>query len=136
MKKLYVDSNIWLDYWLDRTVNITPIGCFAERMLERATDCEFTLIVSDFILKEIESNMKTSAETNMSAFRKIGKLNIIRVDGSTFQNAKELASKRDIPIHDAVHALMAKKIGAILVTRDKHFGELEDIIVSKRPEEL
>lgn len=36
---------------------------------------------------------------------------------------------------DAIHAILAKTEGAVVVTRDKHFANL-DFIKAKRPEEL
>ncbi|MBI2047107.1 PIN domain-containing protein, partial [Candidatus Pacearchaeota archaeon] len=53
-----------------------------------------------------------------------------------FGKAKDLSKKRDIPLFDALHALLARDQRATLVTRDKHFEKLSDIISYKKPEEL
>lgn len=50
--------------------------------------------------------------------------------------AKDLASKRKIPKRDAIHALIARDNRAILVTLDRHFKEILDIIKPKRPQDL
>ena len=50
--------------------------------------------------------------------------------------AKDLALKRDIPKRDALHSLIARDNKAILITLDKHFQKLLDIIKPKSPKEL
>ena len=50
--------------------------------------------------------------------------------------AKDLAAKRNIPKMDALHALIARDAGALLVTLDHHFKELTDITKSYQPNEL
>lgn len=53
-----------------------------------------------------------------------------------FGKAKDLFKKRDLPLFDSLHALLAREQKAIMVTRDKHFEKLKDIIIPRKPEEL
>ena len=46
------------------------------------------------------------------------------------------AIKKAIPKRDALHALIAKDNNAILVTYDKHFQKLSEIIKPKKPDEI
>ncbi len=134
--KIYIDSNIWLDFWLDRILNLLPAGHYAKNLLDRVISCEFTIILSDFIFKELETNIKIDVSERMNAFKTINKLTVTDVTKQIFFDAKKLAKERSIPISDAVHALMARQEGAILVSRDKHFKEVEDLIEVRLPEEL
>ncbi|MFH1424376.1 MAG: PIN domain-containing protein [archaeon] len=136
MTKLYVDSNVWIDLWADRMIGLIPVGHYAENMVERALACEFNLVVSDFILKEVEHNLNINAEERLIPLKQAGKLQVEKVDSRTFAEAKTMSFERNIPIHDAMHALMARKVGALLITRDKHFQELTDIVKTLEPSEL
>lgn len=59
-------------------------------------------------------------------------VDIVNITG----RAKDMARKRRIPIDDAVHALVARREKAILVTRDNHFKLLQDVIKTHKPEEI
>ena len=50
--------------------------------------------------------------------------------------AKDLSLKRNIPKRDALHALIARDNKSILVTLDRHFQKIRDIIKPKRPQDL
>ena len=66
------------------------------------------------------------------------KLILIFVESTEKQigKAKDLSLKRNIPKRDALHALIARDNNAILVTLDKHFQQIRDIIEPKRPQDL
>ena len=51
-----------------------------------------------------------------------------------FRKAKDLALKRNIPKRDALHALIARDNKAVLITLDKHFQYLRDIVKIERPQ--
>ena len=50
--------------------------------------------------------------------------------------AKDLSFKRKIPWGDALHALIARDNGAVLIATDKHFQKMEDITKPIRPQEI
>jgi predicted nucleic acid-binding protein len=50
--------------------------------------------------------------------------------------AKRIAVKKKIPRGDALHAIMARDNNLILITRDKHFRQLETISVHYKPEDI
>jgi len=66
------------------------------------------------------------------------KLNIVFVEstGKEIGKAKDLAYKREIPKRDALHALIARDNEAILITLDRHFQKLSDIIKPHSPKEF
>jgi len=66
------------------------------------------------------------------------KLTIIHVEATEKQLgvSKDLASKRNVPRGDALHALIARDNQAVLVTLDHDFRELTDVIKAYRTNEL
>ena len=52
------------------------------------------------------------------------------------EEAKKIATERNIPVGDALHAIIARDNNLVLVTRDKHFENIEDISKHFKPEEL
>lgn len=51
------------------------------------------------------------------------------------EEAKQLSRALKIPRKDALHSIIARDCGAILVSRDAHFLAIKGIVV-KKPEEL
>lgn len=47
-----------------------------------------------------------------------------------------MANQRDVPLRDALHAVIARDNGAQLVSRDWDFEQLKDITKTKKPEDL
>ena len=52
------------------------------------------------------------------------------------KEAADLSKKHNIPLGDAVHGVLARDANAVMVTRDRHFRNLEDISKHYKPEEL
>ena len=50
--------------------------------------------------------------------------------------AKKIATERNLPPGDVLHAIIARDNSLIMVTRDKHFKKLEDITKHYKPEEI
>ena len=53
-----------------------------------------------------------------------------------FKRAKDISKKRDIPLADAFHAIISRDHHAIMITRDRHFELLKDIVKSDKPEDI
>ena len=60
----------------------------------------------------------------------------VEVKENQLKEARKINRERNIPFKDALHAILARDNCAILVTRDHHFEELQDIAVCKKPEEI
>ncbi|MBD3304093.1 hypothetical protein GF343_03035 [Candidatus Woesearchaeota archaeon] len=56
-KLIYVDTNIYIDYFDGRTDYLRPPGEFAYQLLKRTFNCEFRIIVSSLVVDEIEYNL-------------------------------------------------------------------------------
>lgn len=140
MKRVLVDSNIFLDFYLDRRDNLLSLGEFAFQFVKRAVECEFVFIVCDLILEELENALKIKVEQIMKLvfleLVKKRKLLIVDYSDELALEAKAISRERQLPLNDCVFALIAKENNVFVVSRDKHFKELEDTVESFKPEEL
>ncbi len=50
--------------------------------------------------------------------------------------ARVIAECLDVPMGDAVHAIIARDNKYVLITRDNHFRKLDSIVKHHRPEDL
>lgn len=132
MTKLYIDTNVYLDYLLGRKDRLRPIGEFAFELLRRAVNCEFEILISDVVLDELRNNTSEEKINRLLQMLK-RKLIPVKKDNDAVLQAQKI-SKTDF--WDALHYVIAKREGAeIIVTRNvQHFG-FSDLEV-KFPENL
>ncbi len=136
MKKYFLDICIWIDLYEDRKgYDKEPLGDFALKLFFYIKKNGFKIVISDLTIKELEMNysleeIKGLLKPFESLFEKL------IVDKELLSEAKSLAEKRDLPRGDVLHALIGKKNGFILVTRDKHFNFLKDIADYFKPEDI
>jgi len=140
MQKVLVDSNIFLDYYLDRRDGMLPLGEFAFQFIKRALECEFFLIVCRECVEEVSFSLGVNEE---DVYKKVlkeliekHKLEVIDPSPKIKETALIASRKRNIPYNDALFAFVSKEIGVAVITRDKHFFELKDIATAIKPEEL
>ncbi len=117
--KIYLDTCIYLDYLMDRKDNLRPLGEFAFQLLKRTFECEFEIIISDWVIKEINKQI----DDNILFFELIDKLEnlnkLIKVSKSTAveKKAKILTEKYKTHLADALHIILAEQAEAeFLVT--------------------
>ncbi len=135
--KYLIDTSIWVDLYDDREgFNGEPLGDYALKLLVKLKAGEKIIILTDFLMKELEMNNYTLDQIN-GMFKPFEK-QIEKVVASKEQRdeAKKIALERNVPKGDALHAIIARDNKLILVTRDKHFKQLEDIWKHHKPEEL
>ena len=136
MKKYYLDTSIWLDFFERRDEPNIPKGRWARALIKKITKDSDKILFSDnnflelisigyleFGIKEILQLLGAIIIFIESTEKEIGK-------------AKDLAQKRNIPKRDALHALIARDNNAILVTLDNHFKKLIDITKPYSPQEF
>ena len=51
---IYIDTNVWIDFWEDRRDNIRPLGEFAFQLLKKAYECKYRIIVSGLVIDELD----------------------------------------------------------------------------------
>ena len=54
---VYVDTNIYLDYFQNRQDRLRPLGEFVFQFFRRSLKCEFEIVVSDFVLEELHKKV-------------------------------------------------------------------------------
>ena len=135
MKKYYIDTSIWRDYYENRKDKFRPLGEWALRLFQFIIENKYDILYSELIIEELSNEY--SVEKINKIFEIVRDL-LLKIKISDFQakEAGKLCKEYKIPFGDALHAVLARDNNAILVTRDKHFLELLDIVDVRKPEEL
>ena len=60
----------------------------------------------------------------------------VKVTEKQIKYAIKICKERNVAFGDAIHAILARDNGAIVITRDRHFLELQDLAECRKPEEL
>lgn len=133
-KRIYCDTNIYLDYLQDRS-NLfgRNIGDRAFKVFSRALGCEFEIAVSTWNLAELKRNIGPEDLKMLLTFLK-RKLAIIEHTKEDIEKAKQISEH----FQDALHVILAQKAGAsILVTSNiSDFLPYEHLIEIKLPQNL
>lgn len=136
-KRYYVDTSIWRDLHENRKDRFRPLGEWAFEFFRIVEERNEKILYSDFVMLELRRKYSEKEAAQVINF--VGKNNfLLKVEISTQQikEAKALCRKRQVAFGDALHAILARDNGAVMVTRDKHFFELTDIAEIRKPEEL
>jgi len=114
--RIYCDANIYLDLFESRKDHFRDLGEFAYQLLKRTLDCEFDLIVSDWLLYELGKYVSEEKMTEFfSDYKQKNKIINIKYTGDDMKVAKHISPH----FQDALHQLLAKRGGAkYLVTRN------------------
>lgn len=132
--KIYFDTNIYIDYLENRTDGLRPLGSFAFELFRRSIECEFDIIVSDFVINELERYIDEKRINEvMDSIKKANKL--VKICKSK-EDVKKAGLSSNKP--DALHALLAKKAGAeYIITRNiKDFLEFSHLVKPVLPENI
>jgi predicted nucleic acid-binding protein len=135
-RKYLIDTAIWIDLYEDRVgYNGEPLGDYAWQLLALIRGRDERVVVSDLLLNELESRLTLEQIRGMfSLFETIIERRISTE--SQWLEAERLARERNVPPGDALHAIIARDGGFVLVTRDRHFNSLLDISPYLLPEDL
>ena len=134
--KHYLDTSIWLDFFENRNEPNLPKGDWAHKLLDKITKNNDKVIYSDNNIYEL--NIVGYSTYELDNMLQPLKPILIFVESTEKQisKAKDLSLKRNIPKRDALHALIARDNKSILVTLDRHFQKIRDIVKPKRPQDL
>jgi predicted nucleic acid-binding protein len=136
--RYYLDSCIWRDHFENRFgPGGRPLGHHATKLMTKLMkDCA-EIVFTDTVVAELEKDYDEEDVLDMfNMLFKIGILKRVEVSREEFTEAKKLSVKRNIPFGDALHAVIAKNNGAVLISQDNHFEKLKDIVTVLRPEEV
>ncbi len=129
--KIYIDTNVYLDYLLARkNKQGIDLSKPAFEVLKRTVSCEFEIIVSDLLFKELCGNIKLEDVRMMAKFLKKKIIKICEEEQDQTE-ADKFEHK-----NDARHAILAIKGKAeLIITRNiSHFKDF--LIQAKLPEEI
>jgi len=136
--RIYLDTNIYLDYCEKRSDGIRPLQELAFSIFRRTLECEFEIAISNFVIKEIK-NSKSSKEAKIimdclfSELKAKKKVVYFEEKYEEVSRAKSYENWKD-----ALHAIVARRVKCTcIVTRNiSDFLEFSDILEPKLPEQL
>jgi len=134
--RIYLDTNIYLDYCEKRSDGIRPLQEFAFNVFRRSLECEFEIAISNVVIKEIvESKLKNKATFDMLIAELKAKKKLFYFE-EKFEEVSKAKSYENWK--DALHAIIAKRAKcSFIVTRNMtDFLEFGDILEPKLPEQL
>lgn len=132
-EKFYFDTSIWLDYYEKRGKN----GEVALELINKVVKENHIILCSSLVIKELKNLGYFLNEINdIFSIAKPDNIRLVNITKEQIKEMKKLASQRNLPKKDVLHAILARDNEAQLITRDYHFQKLKDIIISKLPEEF
>ncbi|MBA3064557.1 type II toxin-antitoxin system VapC family toxin [Candidatus Woesearchaeota archaeon] len=135
IEKYYIDAAIWRDLHENRSDRFRPLGDWAFELFKKIRKDKGKILYSNLIVDEL--SIAYEKETIKNLFDDISELlEKVEIKKGQVMEAKKLSKKFKIPFGDALHGILARDNNAIMVTRDHHFEELQDMINVKKPEEL
>lgn len=106
--------------------------------MEKILREKHTVVFSKEIEVELHKRFKAEQIDELALKELIRENLLMYVEANPLQlkEAKTLSAEINVPFLDVVHAIIARDVSAMLVTRDKHFEELRHIVEVKLPEEI
>lgn len=137
-EKYYFDTCIWRDHYEARlSLSGKPLGEYASKLFAKIIKDKDILLFSDLIVNELKIGFDEEEINNMLNILFVsGILKKVDINKEDFQKAKRIGNERNLPTGDVLHAIIAAKNNAILVSQDKHIQELQDIVKIKKPEQI
>lgn len=127
MKRLYLDSNIFLAYWQEEMRGFIPLFERVKRIFEKTIECEYFIYISDLTLTELEGKLRTTKkkirDEYLKEFLLVEKIKIITITRAEWEEAKAVSSKIGLHLKDSLHLLAARYYNCILITEDRDFKE-------------
>lgn len=136
---VYPDTNFYMDHFDGRVDNLRPLGEFAFQILRRIFECEFKVVISPLVLKELFYNTyEEKIKELMNDLKEKNKVIKIEVSEEDVKKARQISKERNTSFNDTLHAVIANKAKAeYLITRNvKDFEDLQDLVKIAYPENL
>ncbi len=136
-QKFYLDPAIWRDYYENRSDQFRPLGDWALSLINKIIENGDFILYSDFVIEELK--VKYSEEEINNILEIVSKRNLllkVEISQSQGKEAALICRQRKVAFGDVLHSILSRDNNAIMVTRDKHFLELLDIVDIKKPEDL
>lgn len=135
--RIYCDTNIYMDFFLGRKDYLRPLDEFAYQIFKRVEGGEFSLIISDHLLYELENNLEDTTKITelLQPLSKKGRVVKVFKSREDILKAKEISKEH---WKDALHAILANKAKAVyLLTRNiPDYAGCEHLVEIKFPESI
>lgn len=136
MAKYYVDTCIWIDLVDDRIRGRRLYGEYAQKFFRQVIDAEQTIVYSDVVEEELSFHY--GAHKSQQIINSVPLLLLERVESTREEllMASRFSKEFGLSLNDAIHAVITYHHANMIITRDKHFSDLDKFITVKKPEEL
>jgi len=139
MEKIYIDTNVFMDYFLNRVDKLRPLGDFAFNLIRKIIKKEYMVVISDLIIIELEYNgFEKEIKILLEKFKE--SKNLIFVESMEEDNVKtnKIVRKKGTDFNDTKHAIIANrcKVDHFVTRNVKDFEELGDLVYPIYPENL
>lgn len=139
---IYFDACVFLNYIKDEEQGYRDIGDIVRRVLNRTIDCEFSILISKWLLHEVEKNLteefhKSLWDAIYTQLKDADKIEKVGQSRGDLTEARNRVSERS-HWHDNLHGVLAAKGNAeILVTSNpSDFVDVEDLITIRLPDNI
>lgn len=125
-KLIYIDTNVYLDYFKERSYGLRPASEFAFILIQRAISCEFRIVISTKLMEELDKRIPQENTNGLfDQLRGLNKILDIKTNLEIKRLASELSKSGKIHYADALHYAFAfyAKADAI-ITNDLAFRNL------------
>ena len=137
MADYYIDASIWRDFHENRVDRFRLLGEWAFELFKKIRKNKEKVLYSDLIVEELSKDFgKETIIKIFSIMMEEGLLKKVEIKEKQIKEAVRLRNNLKIPFGDVLHAILARDNNAIMVTRDRHFEEVQNIVNIKKPEEL
>jgi|SRR3989338_3159071 len=135
MKRFYLDTSIWIDYFEDRKDGTRPLGEFAFNFLRWCRNNNHQILYSDLVINELLGNFsEKEIKDFFLPFKELS--HKVKISKEQLSEAEKLElNKKSAHKSDILHAILARDNCAVVVARDRHFDYLLDIVEVLKPEE-
>lgn len=132
-----LDTQIWVDHYLKRGPE-EIYGEMALKLILKIIADDAKIIFSNFNEKELKHIGLSPAEIEgLLLMIKPDHIKRVSVTKEQFEEAYKIAKQRDVPVGDAIHAIIARDTEAQLISRDeKDFRKLKDVTEYKEPNDV
>jgi len=122
---IYPNTNIFLRVWFEEEFKRVGPDSSEVRLLAAVIACEFSMVISNLTIEELERKTSLSREMinteYLSLYRTAGKLRLVSVRAQEVEESRHWQARSELNRADIIHALVAKREQATIVTNDKVF---------------
>jgi len=133
--KYFIDTCIWRDFYEDRFSKTgRPLGKYACGLFMRILKNKDQILLSSSIIRELKQRYTEEEIFNLLTLL-IKNRTIVRIETTKSEclEARRLSLNRDIPYIDCLNAIQARNHKALLISQDRHFDGLSDIVKVIKP---